>query len=188
MKPPIKQQRAGELMSVDIEQEMWAAYSCLGGRQREWLLSEIGTGCFLKFGPFGVRNGAITMPLRVRDRVIDLVHWPVREPDQFSTLRGSDLLGAEALTEALDFDFPLRIFQTPWGMLRATSRDWLITERRAPPGCVVLNPKAWHGIFAELLELVCESRAHAEEIDRAIRQSGKQSPTIVWLEPERSSA
>jgi len=168
----------------DVEAEMWAAYRNLDAAQRSWLLNELGEGCYLKFGPFGVCGGKITMPLRVWDKVLDLISWPASEPNIFTAQNGSDLFGVEAFAAALDSDSPLAVFRTPWALLKFASKDPWITERIAPPGAVVLSAGAWYGIFAKITELVCEDRAHAEQLDASIRRSGKQSPPIVWPERE----
>jgi hypothetical protein len=171
----------------DIEAEMWASYRNLDNRQRDWLLGEISDGCYLKFGPFGICDGRLSMPLRNLDKVMDLISWPAREPEKFSTLRNSDLLGVDAFLDAWEGDYALRVYSSPWAMLKAASKDEWITERRELPGAVVLNAAASHGIFALLPELVAEDRKHAEHLDAAIRNCGRQSPPILWLENEKAA-
>jgi hypothetical protein len=178
----------GEAMSdIDIEAEMWDAYQRLNNRQRDWLLGEIGEGCYLRFGPIGIREEAITMPLIAGGKVTDLISWSARQPEKFSTLQGSDLLGADAFLDALEGDHALHVYSSPWSMLKAASKDEWISERLILPGAAVLNISASHGIFALLPELICEDRTHAEAIDAAIIRSGKQSPAIFWAENERAA-
>jgi hypothetical protein len=160
---------------------------------RDWLLSQISDGTYLHFGPFGYFDNHLLLPVRVGDLCVDLVYWHCDvEPDTacFRRVVGiANVLGAEAIRRALDFDSPLRIYRTPWRLLLASNEDEFVTINGAP-GAVILNvgdPSYWARL-ARFAELHAEDRSHAVELGSNIRASGAKPPPILFPDSGESRA
>ena len=151
-------------------------------RWRTWLLGEISDGAYLAFGPFGVIDKRLAMPIRAAGNVIDIATWPPKHPDEYQTLFGAGLLGVEAVTEAILARGPLRVFRHPWGLLQAAAQDPWIYTRDAPPGCVILPAPApsAYAFLARFPRVVADDKDHARELERLIRAANKRPPRLSF--------
>ena len=166
---------------------------------RDWLLSYLSDGTYLRYGPWGWHENHWVVPVRYGDHCVNLVYWhcdlePIVDDDNgrtkfetfypdiwFRRVSGvADVIGIEAIHRAIEFDSPLRIYRSPWRLLLASNDDEFITLNGAP-GIVVLNNdlEYWSGM-ARFAELHAEDHSHAVELGSNIRASGAKPPPIFF--------
>jgi len=172
---------------------------------RDWLLSRLTIGAYLRYGPWGWHENHFLLPVRVGDHCADLVYWPMDTepaagptngsekpetfyPDEcFQTVDGAaDVFGVEAMSRAIIYNAPLKVFRSPWQLLLAASKNEFIYLNDSP-GAVLLNRdfSSWAAL-SHLSEIHAQNRAHAIELRRFIRAAGKKPPPIKFPESDES--
>ncbi len=169
---------------------------------RVHLLSQLGDGPYLHFGPWGWWDRHWLIPVRYQDECVDIICWsadiePMPAPPAFRTggspdfhpdtcfRRASgvaDVIGVEALHRALQYDTPLRIYRSPWRLILASNNDPFVTDNGAP-GIVVLDDDlGYWARMGRFGELHAEDKTHAVELRSLIRASGAKPPPICFPE------
>jgi hypothetical protein len=129
-------------------------------------------------------DGPIANPAQLlddRERLIDLVAWQARLPQQISTRCGiASVLGGEAVRAATHGEGALRLFRSPASWARAGG---------ATAGAVVLDWKTDIGLLAAAT-IIAEDLEHGGEVKRKLKELRarqiRQVPSIRV--PEKAGA